>query len=711
VTDTFPRQFARTQRMTLGEPRNITVSPDGSRVVFLRSSHGSDPMNSLWVLDVESASERLVADPRVLLADDGDGEQELPAAERARRERAREGAGGITSYATDASCSVVAFALHGRLFVGGLLSGRARPLDVVGPVFDPRPDPLARRIAYVSGATLRVAELDGTSRVIVGDGEPGSVTWASAEFVAAEEMGRSRGYWWSPDGRSLAVCRVDNAPVAEWTIADPAHPDRAATTVRYPAAGTSNANVTLHLVDLDGSRVAVDWDRDFFPYVASVAWSDAGLVMLVQSRDQQGSMVLRVDVGTGATRGGTTVLSHDYDDSWVELVPGAPALLADGRLVHVTDRDGARRLTVDDEPVTPTDLQVRSVVSVDGDEVVVQANPVGDATQLHLWRWSGQELEPIADAPGVHSAAVGGRTVVVRTATIDSVGSTTTVHTGSDTGTDTVIESFAEWPLVSPNVEIIHVGERRLATAVLFPHDHDGTPLPVLLDPYGGPHALRVTQSNNAYLSSQWFADQGFAVIVADGRGTPGRGSEWERTVHGDLATAPLDDQIEALHAVAEHVGGLDLDRVAIRGWSFGGYLAALAVLRRPDVFHAAIAGAPVTEWRLYDTHYTERYLGDPADRSDAYDASSLLPLAPDLTRPLLLIHGLADDNVVAAHTLQLSAALLAAGRPHEVLPLVGVTHMTPQETVAENLLLHQLDFLRRALATPSPTVEIEDPS
>ena len=222
--------------------------------------------------------------------------------------------------------------------------------------------------------------------------------------------------------------------------------------------------------------------------------------------------------------------------------------------------------------------------------------------------------------------------------------------------------------------------------------------LPVLLDPYGGPHAARVVRAHNAHLTSQWFADQGFAVVVADGRGTPGRGTEWERAVHHDLATPVLDDQITALHHAAEEHGVLDLDRVAIRGWSFGGYLAALAVLRRPDVFHAAIAGAPVTEWRLYDTHYTERYLGDPGAQPDVYDANSLLPLADQLTRPLLLIHGLADDNVVAAHTLQLSSALLAAGRPHEVLPLVGITHMTPQEVVAEHLLLHQLDFLQRSL-------------
>jgi dipeptidyl-peptidase-4 len=218
------------------------------------------------------------------------------------------------------------------------------------------------------------------------------------------------------------------------------------------------------------------------------------------------------------------------------------------------------------------------------------------------------------------------------------------------------------------------------------------------MDPYGGPHAQRVVDSYTAHCTSQWFADQGFAVLVVDGRGTPGLGTEWERAVYLDLATTVLEDQVDALHAVAADHPEMDLDRVAIRGWSFGGYLAALAVLRRPDVFHTAVAGAPVTEWRLYDTFYTERYLGNPAINPAPYDATSLINEAHKLTRPLLLVHGLADDNVVAAHTLQFSSALLAAGKPHEVLPLSGVTHMTPQAVVAENLLLHQLNFLRRTL-------------
>lgn len=712
VSDSFPRQHARTQRFTLGEPRNVTVSPDGSRVVFLRSSAGDDAVNALWVLDLTTGEERLVADPRRLLGlDDTDAatDHELTDEERARRERTRDGASGVTSYATDAACKVVAFALDGQLFAAGLLSGQARRIAVAGPVFDPRPDPTAARLAYVSGRQLRIGELDGSSRVLAGDDpkEADTVSWGSADFIAAEEMHRFRGFWWSPDGQTIAACRVDESPVAEWTIADPGNPSAPARTVRYPAAGTDNAIVTLHLLGLDGSRLDVDWDREFFPYISHVEWTEQGLIFSAQSRDQRGSMVVRVDTMTGEG----LVIASDYDDAWIENVPGVPALLPGGQLLTASDIDGVRRLYIDDDAVTPSDLQVRSVVHVgqtDGEPTVVfLANDPAEPTELHVWCTTpAAECGRLTEAHGVHGAVVGGDTVVVRSSSLDRAGAThTVVIDGLFDGP--VIASHAETPSIVPNVTLLRAGERDLATALLLPTgydpDRDGK-LPVLLDPYGGPHAQRVTASFNAFLTSQWFADQGLAVVVADGRGTPGRGAAWERAVRHDLAMVPLQDQIDALHAVADDHDMLDLDRVAIRGWSFGGYLAALAVLERPDVFHAAIAGAPVTEWRLYDTHYTERYLGDPnVDGPDegavVYDANSLLPRAGALTRPLLFVHGLADDNVVAAHTLQMSSALLAAGRPHEVLPLVGVTHMTPQEVVAENLLLHQLDFLSRALA------------
>ena len=704
MTDTFPRQYARTQRLTLGEPRDVTVSADGRRIIFLRSRAGDDPATCLWVADAVTGETRLVADPTSLLGDDDadrDGAEELAPDERARRERMRESAGGVTAYATDIAGTVAAFGFAGQLFVAGLLSGRSRALPVPGPVFDPRPDPLASRVAYVSGRTLRVAELDGRTRVLAGGepDEPETVSWGRADFVAAEEMHRYRGYWWSPDGLTLAVCRVDEASVEQWYISDPAEPARPATEVRYPRAGTANPDVTLHLFAVEGGEpVDVEWDRAALPYLADVRWTDEGLFLHLQSRDQRALEVRRVDPASGAT---STVFA-DRDERWVELVPGSPAPLPGGRLAVCADRGGARRLVVDGEPVTPDDLQVRSILDTNGGRVLFTANPVDDPTVLHVWSWDDESgAVPVTHAAGVHTAAIGGGTIVLRSATLDTPGAKFCVVDGPG------LESFAEEPLVRPRVQLVRTPTRELATALLLPHDHDGSPLPVLLDPYGGPHAQRVVCAHNAYLTSQWFADQGFAVVVVDGRGTPGRGTEFERAVHLDLATPVLDDQVAALHDLAAEHPELDLSKVAIRGWSFGGFLAALAVLARPDVFHAAIAGAPVAEWRLYDTHYTERYLGDPAEQPAVYDASSLLPLAPDLTRPLLLVHGLADDNVVAAHTLQLSSALLAAGKPHEVLPLVGVTHMTPQEVVAENLLLHQLEFLRRALGLDDTSEDV----
>ena len=701
---TFPRQYARTQRLTLGEPRNVTVSPDGKRVVFCRSAAGDDPVNCLWVLDVATGTERLVADPRTLLTDGDD--TELPAEEKARRERAREGAGGVVAYATDAAVTVTSFALAGRLFVAGLVSGTARELPVDGPVFDPRPDPLAARVAYVSGSALRIGELGGTSWELIGEpetaGAEGCITWGSAEFIAAEEMRRHRGYWWSPDGTTIAVERSDSSPIATWYIGDLAHPNVVPTVHRYPAAGTDNATVSLHVVSLDGSVVDVRWDADAFPYLANVVWATADrLLLTVQSRDQTDLLVLSADPVTGDT----TVIFEDHDDQWVELVVGTPDMLPDGRLVMAADRAGARRLLIGDVAVSPSDVQVRSVVSVGDGTVTFLANPLDDPTVQHVWVCDADDADGpscrslTGDTAGVFTAFVGGGQTVLRSSVLDTHGAVTRIG-------ETVIASNAQTPLVEPNVTIHRVGDDDLAVAVLLPHGAIEGPLPVLLDPYGGPHAQRVLSARSAHLSSQWFADQGFVVIVADGRGTPGRGTEWERAVYRDLAGPVIEDQVRALDGITEVLRAdgieLDRDRVAMRGWSFGGYLSALAVLTRPDVFHAGIAGAPVTDWRLYDTHYTERYLGDPFSDPGPYDVSSLLDLADRLTRPLLLIHGLADDNVVAAHTLQLSAALLAAGKAHEVLPLSGVTHMTPQEVVAENLLLHQLDFLRRVLQIES---------
>ncbi|MGW3991454.1 prolyl oligopeptidase family serine peptidase [Streptomyces sp. NPDC004830] len=697
--DSFPRRHARTQRFTLGAPRSFTVAPDGSRVVFLRSGSGTDRAGALWVLDPQTGGERVAADPRALL---GSGAEDLSPEERARRERSREGGAGIVAYATDTAVELASFALSGRLFTAGLRAGTARELPVAGPVIDPRPSPDGRFVAYTARGALRVVEADGTGDRVLAEPEAENVSYGLAEFVAAEEMGRSRGFWWAPESDRLLVARVDDTPVQRWWISDPAHPEREPQRVAYPAAGTANAQVRLFVVGLDGTRTEVVWDRARHPYLTRVHWSAAGApLLLVQSRDQRGQVYLAVDPDTGATR----MVHADEDPTWLELFPGVPCWSPSGQLVRIADEGGARVLAVGERPLTGAQLHVRAVLDVSDADVLVSASAGEDAAdpetgQVHVYRVNELGVERVSREPGVHAAVRAGDVTVLVSAVLDRPGSR--VQILRDGKATTTVRSYAEDPGLSPRVTLTEGGARRVPCAVLMPRDYDGdTPLPVLMDPYGGPHGQRVVAAHNAHLTSQWFADQGFAVVVADGRGTPGRSPAWEKAVHHDF-TLSLEDQVEALHDLAGRFP-LDLSRVAIRGWSYGGWLAGLAVLRRPDVFHAGIAGAPVTDWSLYDTHYTERYLGTPADQPESYARSSLVtagglsaPAEPH--RPLMIVHGLADDNVVVAHALRLSSALLSAGRPHEVLPLSGVTHMTPQEQVAENLLLLQVDFLKRAL-------------
>lgn len=691
--DSFPRLRARTQRFSLGEPRTITVCDGGRRILFLRAAAGDDARTGLWRLDLPDSGELAGAVERPVVGPAADAE--LPPAERARRERLREGASGVVSYAADDAGGVAAFALGGRLHVVGVESGEVRVLSDSRACYDPRPDPTGRRVAYVDGRDLRVVGADGADdRVLAADDDP-AVFWGRAEFAAAEEMDRVRGFWWAPDGRALLATRVDETPVEQWWIGDPSHPGAAPTAVRYPAAGTANAEVSLWLLPVDqgdDARREVRWDRSRYPYLARVSWPGTGAPLLaVVSRDQRALAVLSVDAETGET----TTLTEDTDPHWVEPMPGVPTWAGE-RLVRIVDTADTRRLVVGDEPATAPELYVRGVVLASGEGVVFEAS-AADPTSVALYRWSPAGVEPLAPDVGIHrGVAAAGDTLVVKSATLDTDRRSTIVRRGQD---EVALTSYAVSHPLRAEVRMLRLGPRGLAAGLVLPRGHRaGERLPVLVDPYGGPHAQRVLSSHDLWLEPQWLADQGYAVLVVDGRGTPGRDPAWERAVHLDFAGPVLEDQVDALHAACELEPDLDLSRVGIRGWSFGGWLAALAVLRRPDVFHAAVAGAPVTDWSLYDTFYTERYLGTPQEQPEVYRTQSLIDDAPNLSRPLLLIHGLADDNVVSAHTLRLSQRLTETGREHAVLPLTGVSHMTPQETIAENLLMLQVAFFDRHL-------------
>lgn len=690
MADRFPRQYARTRGFNLGLPRAFTIAADGSRVAFLRSPAGDDTTAALWVYDVED-DERVVFDP--------EDEASISEAERDRRERARERQTGVTGYAADPLLRVAAFAVGDAVHVADLRPGIPDPMRTFatdGSPFDPRPDPVGEKVAHIVDGALHVIDLaTDADRVLVSDPDP-DVSWGLAEFIAAEEMERSRGYWWSPQGDRLLVARVDERPVREWHIANPIEPGEAPRSVRYPQAGTPNADVTLHVVSMDGSVTEVAWDRQAFEYLVAVAWTAEGPPLaLVQSRDQRDTEVLGIDPQSGTT----DVVQPQQDDRWTRIVAGVPRWLPGGRLLTAGYHEDTHALLIDGDAVTPTGLQVEAVVSV-GREVVFRATH--DPTEMHLWRLSEDaDVSPLTHDPGVHGGVCeGDLTVVVRDAVEEPLPEAILMREGERVHT---FERFAEQPSLTARPLFTLLSSERLRAAVLMPHgEASERPLPVLLDPYGGPHFGRVVRSQRMFLESQWFADQGFVVLVVDGRGTPGRGVAWEQAVYRDYVDAALEDQVTALHAAAERYPAFDLSKVAIRGWSYGGYLTCAALLRRPDVFHAGIAGAPVTDLRFYDTHYTERYLGDPSEAPDAYHRADVVKDADGLRGELLILHGIADDNVYVTHALRLSKALMEAGRRHSMIPLSGITHRPIDETAAENMLRIEVEFLRRALGIAS---------
>lgn len=692
--DIFLQQQATTQHFSLGTPRSFALSKDGSRVFFVRSKSGDDPQGCLWKLEVASG-----ATEPVVVVDPGQFKErgDIPEAEKRRRERAREGAGGIVSFSIDELGHKAVFVMAGDLYIAEA-NGVRLLLDGEG-AFDPRLSPDGASVAFVTDGSLRLLATDeGATPTTLAADEGEEVTWGMADFIASEEMGRMRGFWWSPDSQRLIAEYVDNNPVEKWYIAQPANPAARPQSIRYPAAGTPNARVGLALLDAHGRKVPITWDTKNFEYLVDVVWEHEQPVIVVQSRDQRTVHILQVDPATGTT----TILDEITDARWVEL-GSTPLQLSNGELVQMKDQGKSRRLFRGKEAVTPPHLIVRAIHALTNDDSVIFSAWEDDPKVWSLW-----EMPPtggpykITNESAVYSAVAKGQSLVIRTQNMASPGVATTVlrRFGGAWTQVTDIKSYASKPSFTPRVAF-HVSKTtQCPAALLLPEDYKGSqPLPVLLDPYGGPGAQRVVAAQAAYFDAQWWANQGFAVLITDNRGAPGRGPRWEKALFGDLIGPVIEDQIATLHDVAAHDERLDLSHVGIKGWSFGGYLAAYAVIRHPEVFHAAIAGAPVTDWHLYDTHYTERYLGEPRSNKTAYNACSLLEEAHKLSRPLLLIHGLADDNVVVAHSLQFSSALLAAGRPHQVLPLSGVTHMASQAEVAENLEKIQLAFLQDHLA------------
>jgi dipeptidyl-peptidase-4 len=637
-------------------------------------------------------------------------EEQLTAEELARRERMRSAARGIASFELSRDGRQILVPLSGSLFLIERATGKVRELkSTAGYPIDARFSPDGKSVAVVRDGDLYVLDVASGSERRLTHGASETLSHGLAEFVAQEEMGRMHGYWWSPGSDKIIYQETDTSNVELLHIADPTRPAQTPETWRYPRPGHENARVRLGIIPVTGGETTwIEWDRERYPYLAAVVWEEnAPLAVLVQNREQTEEVLLTVDPATGLT----TELLKETDSLWINLDSGMPRWLADGKqFLWTTERGGAWQLELRNRDgglartLTRPALGLRGLVGMDEQQATAFVVAGNDPTQSQLFAVSLLPDSPpareITDEPGLHSATFAERGGTHVRSVMPLRGETRYRVYRGDGGLAGELKSVAEKPPFAPSLELTIVGdEPRLHAAIVRPRDtKPGQRYPVIVHIYGGPGSQTVRAAGRSYLLDQWLADHGFIVVSIDGRGTPARGREWERAIKGNFVELPLADQVRGLAALGKKYPELDLSRVGIFGWSFGGYMSAMAVMQRPDVFHAGIAGAPVADFRDYDTHYTERYLGLPSQNKAGYDASSVLTYADKLQRPLLIIHGTADDNVYFLHSMKLCDALFRAGKPYDFLPLTGFTHMVPDPVVTQRLNARIAEFFTEHL-------------
>lgn len=701
------RDLAETRNYALGRPSSPKFTPDGAKVIYLRGGP-RDPVLRLYEFDLTTQQERELLTPEQIL---GASEERLTAEEKARRERARVTTRGFTRFDLSKDGTRLLVTLSGKLYVVNRADLRATALPGERWI-DPRFSPDGTAIAAVFAGELHVIELATNSYRALTSGATATLSHGVAEFVAQEEMDRQEGYWWAPDSQSLVYQETDEAEVEARYIADPLHPELTPQRFLYPRAGSANAKVRLGLIQRSGGPTTwIKWDATQFSYLARVVWEEpnAPLCILVQRRSQQEHRLLAVDTRTGGTR----ELLTETDPAWLNLDSGTffPRWLKGGRqFLWATESRGDWQVELRHasgalvRELTPLGFGYRSFAGIDEQAGSVYLHASADPTEVHVWKvpLSGGAPTLLTRGKGRHHAKFSddGRLMIDSFSMFDAVTGSHVLR--ADGQFIAALPSVAESPAALPQVELIRTrdGERNYQSAIVRPRDfRAGRKYPVILTVYAGPQLTVTSASLRSYLRDQWMADQGYIVVRIDGRGTPLRGRAWQRVVRGNLIDIALNDQVEGLQQLGAQYPELDLAHVGVTGWSFGGYFAAMATIRRPDVFKAGVAGAPVVTWENYDTYYTERYLGLPQENPAGYKASSVLTYAAQLDRPLLLIHGLTDDNVYVQHTLQLADALYMAGRKYEFMPMLG-THLAGSSDPLVRLREQQrvMEFFKRTL-------------
>ncbi|WP_085809562.1 DPP IV N-terminal domain-containing protein [Sphingomonas sp. TZW2008] len=698
------------------QPQALRLSPDGTLLTSVRPRADERNRFDLWATDTRTGASRMLVDSRKI----GSG-AELSEAEKMQRERDRSKTGkvGILDYDWSPDGRTILVPIDGELFVA-TLDGAVRKLEGTKGALNPVISPRGGHVSFVRDQNLWVRGADGGEARAITTGGGGTVHFGEAEFVAQEEMGRRTGYWWSPDDRLIAVERFDEAPVQVFTRASIGAAGTSIYQQRYPAAGAANVLVDLFVSKPDGSgQVKVDLGPDRDIYLARVDWLPDGSALLVQrqSRDQRTLDMLRVDPATGKA----TVMFTERagEKSWVNLTDAYRAL-RDGSFIWRSERDGFGHLyrwkAGSWAQLTKGDWSVEQLVAVDeqAGRLFFTGNRDG-VLERHLYVLDLDRPETITRLTesgwwlaGATADATGTRFILSRsnpnqpkqTYLADASGKRVSwINENSLTGA----HPYAPYVAAHRPTQFGTIKAKdgtTLQWQMITPVMEKGRRYPVFFQHYGGPHSQDVARDWPGTMPlRQYLVQQGWIFFQIDNRGSANRGKAFEDAIWHAMGSVEVNDQLAGA-AYLKTLPFVDASRLATYGWSYGGYMTLKMLEAHPGVFAAGISGAPVTDWALYDTHYTERYMGDPTRDAAAYAASSALPDAAKVSDPLLLMHGMADDNVFLDNSTAFAARMQAANRPFEMMLYPGKAHGAARDIHPWTTMLDFLDRHVKAKGT-----------
>ncbi|WP_304071355.1 DPP IV N-terminal domain-containing protein [Maricaulis maris] len=712
---TIERLYA-SPSLTGATPRSLTFSPDGSRVTFLRAKDDDASVLDLWAMDIDGGAPYLLVDSQVLAPD----ERELTEAERQLRERARISSTGIVRYDWDSQGEAILVPLDGDVFHVDVETGQARRL-METPEYetDARISPRGNFVSFVREQNLYVIDLESGEETAITSEGGGLVSFGMAEFVAQEELGRRTGYWWSPDEQYIALARVDESPVDNIQRME-IGADGSARVVdqRYPRAGTDNAIVELFIAGrATGTRRQVELAQTNDIYLARVNWASDSATAYVQvlNRMQDQLTILAADPATGEAAPWLV----ENTDIWINLTNDFRAL-----------SDGTVLWTSEDTPGGFRHIQHRaadgSLINqvTSGDWVVGSINSVDmDNSLVYFTGWIETPLER-----HIYSVPLDGSAAPTRITSGDGrwsarfgrdatrfIGTYSDPQTPPQTALYSVDGSRIRWieenalveghpyapyldDHITPQYGTLTAADgTELHYQIFLPADFDpNRQYPAIQYLYGGPHSQQVHRGWQS-MRAQMFAQRGYVYFTIDNRGSWNRGREFEGQLRHRMGSVEVEDQLVGLDYL-KSLDFVDADRVGIWGWSYGGYMTLMATLQAPDAWAAGVAGAPVTDWTLYDTAYTERYMGHPDANFDGYEQSSVFAHLDSYETPLLLIHGMADDNVIFANSVRLYSELQQQRADFEMMTYPGQRHGVRGEDRSVHLWTMIVNYFDRQL-------------